>query len=309
MAQNDRTIADLWFEALLKQEGLGSQREPDWSAVAGKTVTKNPDYLVDIDGQPVVVEVKSFESSPERDAVWNRVGYFTTSAEQEYGPIREAIKAAAGQLKPFAGLGMPLIVVLANPPQPDGSRVMVTLDWTHIFSAMYGDFAVTAPFDHEKLGDFQPAATRNGQVARQHLYLSAVIVLWPRDERFVVSIYETSCYEATPLPDAAFAGALWRRSGIFDMETGSYGVKFEGPAFMHDSGYYGKRRAIAAPSAARMRSTAPASLSSSSPAATSTARSSRSSSATPSAPRSRRWGPLRPGASLALRNVGATRGL
>jgi hypothetical protein len=72
MAQNDRTTADLWFEALLKQEGLGSQREPDWSAVAGKTVTKNPDYLVDIDGQPVVVEVKSFEPSPERDAVWTR---------------------------------------------------------------------------------------------------------------------------------------------------------------------------------------------------------------------------------------------
>lgn len=155
MAQNDRTTADLWFEALLKQEGLGSQREPDWSAVAGKTVTKNPDYLVDIDGQPVVVEVKSFEPSPERDAVWNRVGYFTTSAEQEYGPIREAIKAAAGKLKPFAGLGMPLIVVLANLPQPDGSRVMVTLDWTHILSAMYGDFDPLAPVRDLRHGDGQ----------------------------------------------------------------------------------------------------------------------------------------------------------
>ena len=66
-----------------------------------------------------------------------------------------AIKAAAGQLKPFAGLGMPLIVVLANPPQPHGSRVMVTLDWTHILSAMYGDFDPLAPVRDLRHGDGQ----------------------------------------------------------------------------------------------------------------------------------------------------------
>jgi hypothetical protein len=107
--------------------------------------------------------------------------------------------------------------------------VVVTLDRMHLVSAMFGDIAMVAPFDGEKLGDFHQAATRDGQIARQHLYLSAVVVLYPRGDQFVVSIYETPCYEATPLPDSALAAALNHRSGVLDMNTGSYGIKRDGP--------------------------------------------------------------------------------
>jgi hypothetical protein len=122
--------------------------------------------------------------------------------------------------------------------------VVVTLDRMHLVSAMFGDIAMVAPFDGEKLGDFHQAATRDGQIARQHLYLSAVVVLYPRGDQFVVSIYETPCYEATPLPDSALAAALNHRSGVLDMNTGSYGINGTG------------RCASASPSAARRGPTA-----------------------------------------------------
>jgi hypothetical protein len=195
-------------------------------------VNTNPDYLVELPGGGrAVFEVKSFTRSPERDRVWNRSGYFTTSAEQEYGPIRSAIKAGAAQLKPLAGLRMPLVVVLANPPQPNGTSVMVLLDPMHVVSAMYGDLAVTAPVVGDRLGEFKPAATRDGQVARQHAHLSAVTVLYPRDDKFVVSIYDTPCYNATSLPEAALRGALNHRDGVFGQGDGTntYGVRFTGP--------------------------------------------------------------------------------
>jgi hypothetical protein len=131
-------------------------------------------------------------------------------------------------LKPLAGLGMPLVVALANPPQPDGSHVMVLLDHFHVVSAMYGELAAVAPVVGDRLGDFYTAATRDGQIARQHLYVSAVVVFYPRDESFIVSIYETPCYDATPLPASAFAGALNQRHGLLD-DHGTYGVKATGP--------------------------------------------------------------------------------
>jgi hypothetical protein len=91
MTGNERTLADAWFEELLAQEGIDAEREPDWPTIAGRPVSTNPDYLVELDGCEAVFEVKSFEPSPERDATWNRRGAFTVGADVLFEPIRGAI--------------------------------------------------------------------------------------------------------------------------------------------------------------------------------------------------------------------------
>lgn len=90
-------------------------------------------------------------------------------------PVRKAISRAARQLKPLAGGGWPLVVVLANPrgmPVPFSS---VEIIW-----ALYGDpvWKITIdPATGEKMGETEYGADRNGQIRNQHQYLSAVVAL------------------------------------------------------------------------------------------------------------------------------------
>jgi hypothetical protein len=89
-----------------------------------------------------ICEVRQFESTVIRDAMPEGGGVRSLSAKQVYGPLRSGIFEKAKQLRPFAGMGLPLVIVLANPLNAD-----VTLDPHHMVAAMFGNPAVSIPID------------------------------------------------------------------------------------------------------------------------------------------------------------------
>jgi len=85
-----RTAGDLMFEAYLDEQRYPPpQHEPELGT------TKQPDYVIERDGQRCVVEVKQFAATT-RSFPDQRVG--TTSVEAVLKPIRSQIREAARQL-------------------------------------------------------------------------------------------------------------------------------------------------------------------------------------------------------------------
>jgi len=133
------------FEAFLDQQGHDYVFEPDWSQIVGRPINTRTDYLVQIDGSSIACEVKGFAPSDKRDRIWDwSKGSFWVGPDDELEPIRRQLKEGAKNLKPLAGAGMPLVIVLADPPRSDLQRTNVALDSFNLVGAMYGNPAVKA---------------------------------------------------------------------------------------------------------------------------------------------------------------------
>ena len=164
---NRATESEEWFDRYVREQGHDpGDPEPDLG------VRKNPDRLIRWNGIEVVCEIKQFDHDPF-GLLKNRAGVLslTTALRQ----VRRSIERAASQLKPLAGSGRPLVVVLANPrgtPVPFGSH--------EILWALYGDPVWTIPISRRTggpAGETTYGMGRNGQLRNQHQYLSAVLAL------------------------------------------------------------------------------------------------------------------------------------
>jgi hypothetical protein len=166
------------FEAYLVQHGEPvPQHEPDLGVI------KRPDYLIERDGYMCVCEVKEFAN---RTASFRGAGG-TTSPEVVLSPMRSQIREAARQLKPLAGNGMPLVIVLTNP-----HAALVLTDPSHVVHAMYGDPIVTIPIDAASGGadgDAVLITGRNGKLRMDHPYISALVLVRYRDR--AADFYDT----------------------------------------------------------------------------------------------------------------------
>jgi hypothetical protein len=216
--RNRPTESDRLFEAYLTSRGIPCCFEPPWPEVFGIDVAANPDYLVEPDGVRAVCEVKHFQ----RRKVWNQLlaepgKAMPVAPEDDWGPVRFKIdEAARKQLAPFKGLGVPLVVVLANPLFSD-----VALDWWTVAPAILGNDQQTVlvgsdpPLDQEGVPTAGPNGTfryehDDGSVENLHPHVSAVVVV--PNEPDHVEVYDLSGnptppgFQGTPLPRRLFDG-------------------------------------------------------------------------------------------------------
>lgn len=164
--------AERWFERYLRAHGYEYEYEPDIG------VSKRPDFLVRRDGERVVCEVKAFEEVTKLEKRLAGTKQATMVSDDEvYGPMRGAVKNAASQLKPLAGTGLPLVVVLANP-----KGQMVHLDMERLVEAMFGNPIWRGRYDPEegRVEDLQFDYGRDGRLRSDHPYISAVVILRER---------------------------------------------------------------------------------------------------------------------------------
>jgi hypothetical protein len=162
-----------WFEQYLRDTGHDGADEPE-PDLGG---TKRPDYLVQKNGARAIVEVKEFEVSDHerrKRAALERGQSFEAHAKKALQQVRGRVHDAARQLKPFRDLGLPLVVVLANP-----RGVLVRLDSDEVGWALYGDPTVSGWVD-ARTGErvhMTPVRGHNGRLTNSHPYLSAIAVL------------------------------------------------------------------------------------------------------------------------------------
>lgn len=209
---NEPTPGDLVFEAFLTERpDYAFRREPDWEAEVGVVTGKNPDYLVERSGQQVIAEVKSFETTKLHRRLMDQ-RTIAASAKETHGPIREAVRTAAKQLKPFAGAGLPLVVVLTNP-----RHIMVDLSEFAVIGAIMGDPQFVIPIGEGggAVAEGHQQTGRDGVLLRERQYVSAVVVA----SESAADIYETGGTEAVPLPMDWLQSESGRRFGFVEPET------------------------------------------------------------------------------------------
>lgn len=236
MQKNRRDPGELLFERYLSTQGYAYEFEPDLG------IQTNPDYVVSHGAARIICEVKSFDQ--QAPSAGKSISYRTM--EEVLRPVRNQISSAARQLKPLAGAGMPLVVVLTNPRD-----CRVPLSPVEVMSAMYGDLTAVGVLGPAGVTeDMRQVADRNGKLSNQHGYISAVVVVrvrrhadaWAeswleqhrgdfpntndRREAFVramdqaptgedasVDVFETVSSSAARLPRSIFAGSMdnwWR---------------------------------------------------------------------------------------------------
>jgi hypothetical protein len=155
-----RSDGDLLFERYLAESGVViPQHEPDLGA--GRRI----DYPVEIGGFTCLCEVKEF--APTTQSV------IPGSMQDLLKPIRAKIHDAAPQLKAAKELGYPLVVVLTNP-----HNAPVIMGERELLWAIEGDPIVRVPV----MTSAPPVHTvgRNGELRRDHAYITAVVVLYER---------------------------------------------------------------------------------------------------------------------------------
>lgn len=163
---------ELLFETYLAEQGYAWACPPQIEGIDTR-----PDYLIHVDGHTVLCEVKSFDvAGPFASGQSGGVAVGARSTKDVLRPHREDLKEAARQLKPWRGQGWPLVVVLSNP-----RGCLVPTDPAWVISAMYGDRELVAPRREDgSVGDFTVGAGRDGELGRNHQYLSAVVMLHSR---------------------------------------------------------------------------------------------------------------------------------
>jgi hypothetical protein len=131
-SRNPKTAADERFEEYLVDHGVPYEHEPPWEKCLKVSAEVNPDFLIEPAGAQVVAEVKQFEATHITD---RQVRVDTLSDRDVYGHQRAKMtEVAREQLRPFAGAGVPLVVVLANPLGAD-----VAMDFHHVAHAILGN--------------------------------------------------------------------------------------------------------------------------------------------------------------------------
>jgi hypothetical protein len=185
---NPKTDADKRFEAYLDDHQVPYLYEPGWRDLFGIEAEANPDYLVEPDGIRAICEVKQFTTTRITDRLMAAGGTASLSDVEVFGAVRRAMTGTAReQLLPFAGLGVPLVIVLANPHGAD-----VSLDDEHVALAIMGNpkFRIAvgpnAPPDAE--GEYIAAdygafisVLKDGSVENRNPHVSAVVVVHERD--------------------------------------------------------------------------------------------------------------------------------
>jgi hypothetical protein len=224
---NPKTAADERFEAYLWEHGIPFEYEPDWAEEFGIEVEDNPDYLVDPDGTRVICEVKQFESTRITERLLRSPGQASwVSAKEEFGPIRSKVtQTAQEQLRPFRGLAVPLVIVLANPLNAD-----VDLDFYTVAHALLGNPKLRISHKPGMPPDSLPApvaedygaliSIQEDGTVNHHPFVSAVVTVhqWPptgvatEDSYRWVHVYDVSSnptrpgFSGTPLPRHIFNG-------------------------------------------------------------------------------------------------------
>jgi hypothetical protein len=171
--EHGRNEAERWFERYLVEHDYKYDYEPDLG------VSTHPDFLARRDDVEVVCEVKGFVEAPPLERRLAGVNQpVMVSADQEYGPMRNAVREAARQLKPLAGSRWPIVVVLANPL---GFRVNLTVE--RLVEAMFGNPGFVGNFNAEegRVEGFQFEYGRDGRLRNNHPYICAVAILHERE--------------------------------------------------------------------------------------------------------------------------------
>lgn len=176
-----KTTGDELFERYLRQHGCEpGPHEPDLSAYG---IRKRPDFLPTWNDVQIACEVEQFK--PGATKLEKRLLIQPTvsaSSREVHRSIRNHVAKAASQLKPLRSLGIPLVVVLANP-----DRAIVPLSVEQVLAALYGDLTFKIPIDPAPAGaaiaEGRLEFGRNGKLTNDHLYISAVALLRRREHR------------------------------------------------------------------------------------------------------------------------------
>jgi hypothetical protein len=110
-----RPAAEVLFERYLEAHGYEWEHEPDLRIVTA------PDYRIRRSGVEVICEVKEFETQAIRELSEAAGTPVVVPPKLLYRTIRSQLDSAARQLRPLAGRGLPLVVVLANPVSGGGT--------------------------------------------------------------------------------------------------------------------------------------------------------------------------------------------
>lgn len=189
-----RTAGDLIFERYLAERGVPvPEHEPDLG------IGVRPEYVVELDGERCIVEVKEFApgSWPIRRGV--------TEQQQQHKPIRGQVKDAAQKLKKARALKLPLVVVLTDPHR----ALEGLLRPVEMGAALRGDLMLQVRPSRSDAGAWVSLEHgRNGKLRNDHPYITAVVVVQERfDGTHRSDTYITHSPGAEALPGAFFAGA------------------------------------------------------------------------------------------------------
>jgi len=183
------------FAAYLDEHGYLWQHEPDYQAELGLAtrLKTKPDFLIERGGHRAVAEVRQFETTALQDQLSSSGRAGVVGPEKLFGAQRSAMFEKAKQLRPLAGAGVPLLVVLANP-----LGKLVPLDDWHMQVAMWGNAAVAIPIDTttggpaeghepylqlENYGAFASPVMEHKKVVgweNRHPHIAAVVVVHER---------------------------------------------------------------------------------------------------------------------------------
>src|ERR1700689_905763 len=178
---NPLTESERRFASYLEAHGSIFGHALGWRDASPEAPTdKTPDFLVSRAGEPLAIcEVKEWRSSAvDRRLARQRFGSF--SSEEVHQTAADAVQAAAGeQLRPFAGVGLPPVLVLANPYHrllpPDRHAMTLSLfDTTDELQA--GPDGLVRRISVGALS----ATGADGSPHNPHPYLSAVVVVHER---------------------------------------------------------------------------------------------------------------------------------
>ena len=185
------------FENYLAERGIAvPEHEPDLG------IRVRPEYLVEVDGERCIVEVKSFArgSWPIRRG--------SNSQERTLKPMRRQIHDAARKLRLARGLDLPLVVVLTDPIQ----ELWSVLGPDYLIPAIQGDLSVVVPILTSGGGAAGPASLvngRNGELRNDHPYISAVVAvheLQASPGSYRSDAYVTHSPQAVALASVFFSG-------------------------------------------------------------------------------------------------------
>jgi hypothetical protein len=212
---NGKTAGHELFEDFLhKQGGYDFAFQPDLAAELGAEIDHTrPDYLVRWVGGLAVCEVKHFTRTALDDR-FKLGGYVAASDAEVYGPIRNKLRQGARSLWALRGLGVPLVIVLADP-------VGVVIDLRPFADAglMVAVVNVDHPAGEVNLAAGDPMPDRDGIMVRQPGHISAVVVVHSAE---AADVFEIGDEAAVRLPAGAFEDGRGERYGY--LPDGRYGA-------------------------------------------------------------------------------------
>jgi hypothetical protein len=187
--------AEQRFATYLDEYGYSWKHEPDYQAELklAERLATTPDFLIERGGDRAVAEVRQFETTMLQDQLSSTGRAGVVGPEKLFGAQRSAMFEKAKQLRPLAGAGLPLLIVLANP-----LGMLVPLDDWHMQVAMWGNAAIAIAIDTttggpaeghepylqlENYGAFASPVKDGDKVAgwaNRHPHITAVVVVHER---------------------------------------------------------------------------------------------------------------------------------